>query len=98
MRIDPPRGALGQRHEPIGNGGGTTPRGAAGVLAQVERVARDAEKVVVGNPPKAHDRAVGLAKDDGTAALFNSSVNAHAKFGLKSLRARIPPKVVGDRA
>ena len=65
-------------------------------LRRVERVARRAEEVVVAGAAKAHDRAVGLADEDGAGLLDPLGERAVELGTMKSFSARTPPKVAGQ--
>ena len=62
-------GAFREGNEAVGHGRRAAARRTAGVLAEIERIARWAEQRVVADSAEAHHRAVGLAEEDPAGAL-----------------------------
>ena len=93
-------GAFGERQQTVGDRRCAAARRAAGVARHVERIAGRAEQVVVGDTAKPHRRRVGLADEDGAAALdaFGEHAverrdvvleGAHAAIGRRPARLEV---------
>ena len=78
-------GAFGQRQQPVGDRARAAARRAAGVLGDVEGIARRTEQVVVADPAEAHHRAVGLPHEDA-AGLFDMLGEAAMEAGHEVLQ------------
>jgi hypothetical protein len=99
-------GALGQRHQPVGDGAAAAAGRAARVLGRVERIARGAEEIVVADAAHAHGRAVGLADQDGAGLLdmlgegaigIRDEILAGAHAAEAGLPARLEIEQILDR-